>query len=213
MCCEECSQGHLPDLLDIDSMIDVLTLCNFCIFSNVLDFRTYSFPGVGEADTPTPRDQKQREVWDRNALTSLDRQYFVYVRGLAINFIRWLSCNFDATSAEAMEQTSSFETSFCGTYLLSQACAILNYKKQAEAEQLAKIPWCQFKDVERQLQYLFYRGDTDNDPWYGDWAARKADFQKHESLSFGETLYTISRKQTPVKFIGTMLHLFSTYFD
>ena len=50
----EYNPGHLPDLLDLESMIDVLTLCNFCILANVLDFRTYSFNALKESDSPSP---------------------------------------------------------------------------------------------------------------------------------------------------------------
>ncbi len=187
-------------------MIDVLTLCNYCILSNVLDFRTYGFPGVGETDTPSPRDRSQRDLWDRNALSQVDRQYFIYVRGLAINFIRWLSCNYDATSSQAMSPIPSFEKDFCGNYILNQACAILNYKKQAEAERLATIPWCKFKDIERQLQYVLSGGDDDEEePLFGDWLARKEGYQNYSSLSFGDTSYIISRKETPRQFTGRTL--------
>jgi hypothetical protein len=209
---EEYSPGHLPDLLNFDSMVDVLTLCNFCILSNVLDFRTYGFPNIGEGDTPSQRGLDQRDTWDRNAFSRLDREHFIYVRGLAINFIKWLSCNFDAKLPQGTRPIPSFEKNFCGNYLLNQACAILNYKEQAEAEGLATISWCKFKDIKRQLQYVFHGdGDDDEEPWYGDWATRKVSYKKHTSLSFGNT-YIISRKKKPLQFTGRILRLLCCTF-
>ena len=94
---------------------------------------------------------------------------------------------------EAMRPISSFEKDFCGDYILNQACAILNYKKQAEAEWLATIPWCKFKDIKWQLQYVLSGGNNDEkEPWFGDWLARKKNYQNYSSLSFGDTSYIIS---------------------
>ncbi len=102
-------------------------------------------------------------------ISQINQQYFIYVRGLAINFIRWLSCNYDAMSSQAMRLIPFFEKDFCGNYILNQACAILNYKKQAEMEQLATIPLCKFKDIEWQLQYVLSGGDNNEEkPWFGD---------------------------------------------
>jgi hypothetical protein len=185
-------------------MIDVLTLCNYCILCNVLDFRTYGFNGVGEADVPTLRDRDQRNTHDRNALTVEDRYYFIYVRGLAINFIKWLSCNFDATSIQSSTPIQ-FEKYFCGRYLLNQACAILNYKKQAEAEKLMTIPYCKFKDIEQQLDYLLGGDGYEDELWYGDWHDAKRQFANHTTLAFGDTSFVISRKETPDHFTGKRL--------
>ena len=191
---EEYTPGHLPDVSDIESMTDVLTLCNYCILSNVLDFCTYGFSN-GYNNPPSPRDHDQREVWDRNALSLVDRKYFIYVCGLAINLIRWLGCNFDATSVQGTSPVM-FEKHFCGLYLIDQACAILNYKKKAEEENLATIPWCKFKDIDRQLEFVFHRKD-DEEPWFGDWPTKKADFKGFSRLAFTKA-YIISRKASPL---------------
>jgi hypothetical protein len=188
-------------------MIDVITLCNYCILANVLDFRTYGFPGVGEGDSPTPRDRDQRQRWDRNALTMLDRHYITHIRGLSINLIRWLSQNFEVTPAEATSPFD-FKQEFCGNYIMRQACAILNYKKMAETQQLATIPWCKFKDVEQQLNYVFDANtDEEEEPWFGDWYTKKLSFAKYNSLSFGNTKFTITRKESPGTFTGRLLRL------
>ena len=204
---EEWSPGHLPNLLDFDSMIDALTLCNFCILSNVLDFRTYGFPGVGEDDRPTERNLGQRRRWDRNALTVQDRQYFTYVRGLAINFIQWLSCSFDAISSITKQSVKSFQENICGKYLMTQACAILQYKEQAVEQKLPTIPWCSYSDVEQQIEFVFQDDENQNEPWFGDWTTTKFHYQDHSSLQFLDPTYQISRKKEPLPFNGKLLIL------
>jgi hypothetical protein len=181
-------------------MINVLTLCNFCILANVLNFNTYRF--ANNTDNPTPRDRDQYEQWDRNGLSPVDREHMIYVRGLAINFIRWLSCNFEARSVESTEIIRPFLENLCGKYLLRQACAILNYKKLAEAERLPTIPHCKFRDVQRQLRYVLHKDDDDDEEaWYGDWTVASLGYLRHTSMSFGEHV-TISRKECAEEFTG-----------
>ena len=92
--------------------------------------------GIGETNAPSPHDRSQRDLWDRNDLSQVNQQYFIYVCELAINFMRWISCNYYAMSSQAMRPILSFKKDFCENYILNQTCAILNYKKQAEVERL-----------------------------------------------------------------------------
>lgn len=193
---KEYTPGHLPDLLNPDSLIDVLTLCNFCILSNVLDFRTYSFIN----EPPTAQDLDKREQWDLNAISRLDREYFIYVRGLAINFIRWLSCNFDAKPIQPHSPMLCILTDICGRYLSSQACTILNYKKRSEAEDLVTIPHCSYMDIRSQLEYLFEHSGQEKE-WCGDWKSNLITFQNQTSMCF-DTKFTVSRKHSPDEFTG-----------
>jgi len=194
----EYTPGHLPDLLDVESMIDVLTLCNFCILANVLDFRTYSFHGLKESDNPSPRDWDQRNRWDRNALSWVDREYYVYVRGLALNLIRWISCHYDATSLQSQHPVQSFEKNFCGKYLIDQACAILSYKQKAQDEGILTLPHCKFNHVERQIDYVFHG----NESLFGDWEMKKPGFHNFTSLACSKS-FTITKKNPPQEFKGT----------
>ena len=176
-------------------MIGVLTICNYSILANVVDFRTYGF--LNQTLSPSARDVDQRMRWDRNSFSRVDREHFIYVRGLAINFLHWLNCNFDVYSADATAPTQFFLRDICGKYLLSQACAILHYKKKAEAERLLTIPFCKFRDIKTQLHYLF-----GEEAWYGDWTTFSIAFEKYSSLAFGETIIRISRKESPSLFNG-----------
>ena len=77
----------------MDTFIDILSLCNFCILSNVLDPRTYSFLDLMYRQNATTTHILQCQKHDYNVLSPADRLYFSYVRGLAINLITWIdSC-------------------------------------------------------------------------------------------------------------------------
>ena len=52
------------------SMIDVLTLCNFCILANVLDFHKYYFDGLNKSDSFSLYDWDQQIQWDQNTLNT-----------------------------------------------------------------------------------------------------------------------------------------------
>ena len=178
-------------------MLDVLTLCNYCILANVLDFRTYSFPSLGSSDHPSKADNAKREMWDYNEMSTLDRQHSTFVRGLARNLFDWISCNFDITLDDAEKPTSDVKKDVCITYLVEQACAILNYKFLAENNGVVGVNHCSFIDVERQLDLLLREEERDS------WLAAKKKYKEHNSLCFGDSSFVVSRKKEPLKFVGT----------
>ncbi len=180
------------------------------MLANVLDFRTYSFPTLEDHEVPSPRELDQRHQWDYNGLSVVDREYFAYARGLALNLIMWLGCNFDITfpagqdehgEAISLEPIDDFELLVAGRYILNQACAILTYKKRADEEPLPGIRNCKFEDVERQLDLLL----GNKDRWFGNWKLAKVHFEESTSLAFGDTTFTVKRKDLPLIFKGTLL--------
>lgn len=177
-------------------MVDVLTLCNYCILGNVLDSRTYSFPGASDSSPPTEEDYKKRLTWDYNEMSILDREHSLYVRGLARNLFQWIACNYDITFVDAAQASTNVKKDLCIHYLMEQSCAILHYKKQAESQKVDGVNYCSFKDVEKQLDWVL--GDDDADAW----SANKALFREHDTLSFGDRLFHVSKKLKPLQFIG-----------
>jgi hypothetical protein len=200
----EYSDGHLPNLLDSQSFVDVLTLCNFCILVNVLDFQTYSFRGLSDQEKPSPRDFEQRVRWDYNAVSVLNREYYTYARGLAHNFISWLASNYDVTYAHSNETVPDLEKDFCRKYLTDQACAMLAYKTQAEEESFHGLEYCSQGDLDRQMGYLFK--DDEND-WFGDWRLKKANLDNYRTLSFNSMAFTVTKKDSPLKYACKLFFL------
>ena len=201
--CLEYSPGHMPDLLKSESLVDVLTLCNLCCLVNVLDFRTYSFQHLGSNEYPSPRELDQRERWDYNALTIVDREYFTFVRGLARIFIIWVGCHYEIISSQSEEAVVNFERDFAGAYLEKQAVAILNYKRAADKEGLTGAPHCTYKALEKQMDLLF-----GNEPSsLGDWAKVKVQYKSNTTLAFGDRTFSVRKKDMAGKFGGMLLSL------
>jgi hypothetical protein len=133
--------------------MDLLTLCNFCILSNVLDPRTYNFPGLPYGETALPINVLQQQKHDYNALSPDDRHYYSYVRGLAINLINWVHCQYIFEDSEG--RLYDF-TTLSRQYLHRQVRAIVAYKGQAEKNQICRgVPNCSEAHVRRQVALLF----------------------------------------------------------
>jgi hypothetical protein len=193
---------HLPDLTNVLSLVDVLSLCNFCILANVLDLNTYSFPDLAYRQKPTAKHKRLRELYDYNALGPDRRRYFSYIRGLAVNLINWISCRYDVTSTDELTdpaiEPENFVRDFAGQYLLRQAHAMLNYKVLAEEQGVLGIGNCKAADVRRQLELLFH-GKED---LYGPFDFDDPDLDLHPSWAFGHFRYRVSEKTNPLPFKG-----------
>ena len=178
-------------------MVNILTLCNYCILPNVLDSRTYSFPGLGASELPSDVDLQKRAMWDYNDMSTFDRQHSTFVRGLAHNLFDWISCNFNITLDDTEEPTSNVKEDVCFTYLIEQACAILHYKYLAESYNVVGVNHCSFEDVKRQLDLVLREEEKEA------WLAAKKNFTEHNSLSFGDSSFVVTRKENPLLFVGT----------
>lgn len=190
---------HLPALANVISLVDVLSLCNFCIMANVLDCNTYSFLDLPYGKKATAKQMRLRVLYDYNALDPDRRRHFSYIRGLAMNLIKWISCHYDVRSKEADAEPINFVRDFAGQYLMRQAHALLNYKIQAEEQEILGLWNCKAEDVRRQLNLLF-NGKEDT---YGPFDFEDPDLDLYDSLAFGDYKYLVSQKTTPLTFEGT----------
>ena len=143
---------------------------------------------------PSPREEDQRTLWDYNAVTIIDREYFTHVRGIAHNLITWIGCNYDVTIAGAIVD---FDRDVAGQYLIEQCCTILNYKEKAVEKDLRGPRFCTVADVERQLDLLFAQGMSR----FGNWSERKLEVKTHVSLAFGMSV-DVRKKKLPLEFKG-----------
>ena len=184
---------HLPELTDMNKFVDVATLCNFCILSNVLDPRTYNFDDIPYGHTANATHLAQRRQHNYNALSPRDRLYFSYVRGLAINLIHWVNCNYTFEDKEAHH--NDFIT-LARTYLHQQVQAILKYKQRAEKESIHGFPNCTSSDLLHQVKLLFAEG-------MAEFAGLSVtELRGATSLSWDPELTPVKRKQ-PLVFKGT----------
>ena len=114
------------------SLVDVLSLCNYCILANVLDRDTYQFP-LSKGRKPTASELRLRDRYDYNALSPLKRRYFAYVRGLALGLLEWIAWNYDIVSSKedppVQRNPCEIMLEVISPFLHDQAYAILNYKR------------------------------------------------------------------------------------
>ena len=145
----------------MEDLFNILTLCNYCILGNVLDRRTYSFPGH------TPKNPglrlQNRIQYDYNALSPSDRYQFTYFRGLALNLISWLSCHYIATPRKGTTDEQADDDTIdiqelAASYLQRQASSLLNYKVRAKQVKYKGLEECSIADIQRQLELLFADG-------------------------------------------------------
>lgn len=195
---------HLPVLTKLSSLVDILSLCNYCIMANVLDMLTYSFPDLSYGHMMTAKHKRLRVQYDYNAIGPDKRRYYTYIRGLAMNMINWIACHYDVfhrslnldstMNAEPVE----FVRDFAGRFLLKQAHSLLNYKTAAEEQNLRGLWNCTADDVRSQLNLLFDAKDN----LYGPLKFNEPDLSEYRSFAFGDFSYNVIRKTTPLAFKG-----------
>ena len=143
-------------MMHFRTLVDVYSLCNYCVLANVLDYKTYQFP-MSQGSKPTPRQLRLRAQYDYNALTPVQREYYTYICGLALHFMKWVHSRFSiiSTVENRPEETTVSVGTLMLRHLYAQAYAILYYKRKAEAQKVRGIDNCKAADVRRQLGYLF----------------------------------------------------------
>ena len=187
--------SHLPDLQGMDRFVDLACLINYCILSNVLDPRTYNFPDIDYGRAASSTHIAQRIQFDYNALSPNDRLHFSYIRGLAINLIDWVNCNYVFFDEDRNPQDF---TTLARKFLHQQVRAILKYKIMAQKSKIRGVPNCSAVDVRRQIELLFAEGMPELR------GLSIAELRDAESLSwpYDDNVLTPEKQSTPWKFTG-----------
>jgi hypothetical protein len=81
--------SHLPNVKDIDGLMNLLSACVLVILGNVLDFRTYRAPSQEEY---TKADKNQQILIDNeiNTIPVNERLAICYARGVALRLVNWI---------------------------------------------------------------------------------------------------------------------------
>jgi len=182
------------------SLIDVLALCTYCLLANVLDYNSYQFP-LFRGRKPTSAELRLRTKFDYNALSPVKRRYFTYIRGIALNVIRWINAHYDVVSTKAARQISDEAPDTLGsimcTYMGQQAHCLLNYKRKAQEQKLRGIDNCKAADVQRQLELLFVENDNIPNDFDFD-----LDLSAYDCFTFTDYSWRVVRKAQPNAFTG-----------
>ncbi len=172
------ASAHVPNLRNMDSLLDLLATCSISILSNVLDFETYCHPhqGTGEDSASdgettafmskashtgnghTSNQLRQMELFDYNAKSADDRAGCVYVRGLALDLLNWLAENYLLVEPNGRPAPDSFGVLMDN--LSHHAYMVWLAKKKAADQEVKGAPHCTLAALERQLRGLFEDGSV-----------------------------------------------------
>ncbi|PPQ76656.1 hypothetical protein CVT26_013946 [Gymnopilus dilepis] len=88
---EHRSYKHLPRIHTVDGLLDLLSLCNLLVLSNVIDFRTYLTPNQSAFCSDADVRLAMQARFDRTGISRKERVSMMYARGLAFNILHWVS--------------------------------------------------------------------------------------------------------------------------
>ena len=121
----------------MDGVLNFVSVAILCLLGNVLDFRTYSAPNQHETTKLSKEQSFLLKEHDVNAIHFKERQGICYVRGVALQALRWISKECivrDATGATVLDLPL--------TFTIQILKALLSYKQLATKEGLDGAPHC-----------------------------------------------------------------------
>jgi hypothetical protein len=85
---------HLPDIQNVEGLLDLISGCTPAILGSVLDFKTYSAPNQAEDDPMTKEQQKLWNEFDRNDIPGDECMAICYACGIAVAVFQWIHTRF-----------------------------------------------------------------------------------------------------------------------
>ena len=147
--CPDPDVEHLPNPAQMDSLMDLISLCIIGVLINVLDFRTYTHRAAGKEMSEFEKEQLAK--FDCNGLSLSERQACQYVRGLALQMLRWIDDHYCVKDAEAKTVHG-----FAFNCLFTFVQALRTYIKEAEQQEgISSVPNCTSVSLDNQIESLF----------------------------------------------------------
>jgi hypothetical protein len=138
--------SHLPNVNNIDGLMNLLSACVLVIFGNVLDFRTYRAPTQEENQKA---DKNQRTLIDHeiNAIPVGERFAICYSRGVSLHLIKWIRrfCVVTGPGGEIVRDLPSY-------FFVQIAQTLIKYKEGADASKLEVQANCTLDMLTRQIE-------------------------------------------------------------
>ena len=125
--------------------MDLLSLSFLGLMSNVLDFRTYRY-GIQD------QDGDLMDAYDLNAMNRQDRTVCMYIRGMGWTIQKWIDMHYELENADGVNVNVR---NFIINYNAHMACAILQYKRQADMQQVKGAPGSTYEWLKSQLDMVF----------------------------------------------------------
>ncbi|KAF9527083.1 hypothetical protein CPB83DRAFT_895515 [Crepidotus variabilis] len=151
-------QAHLPQidvaegsLAPMDEVVNFLSACAIVFFSNALDPRTYTPPGMDseEGHVASEGQKTIMDTYDVNAISPEEREEICEARGATLEALAWFRCSFEVRR-EADQQA----VDFVAHYFTWLARSILRYKHVAELNGVKSAADFTTKELEAQVENL-----------------------------------------------------------
>lgn len=137
--------SHLPNVNNIDGLMNLLSACVLVILGNVLDFRTYRAPTQEEY---TKADQNQQILIDHdiNTIPINERLAICYARGVALRLINWIR-HCSVITGPGGDSISDLPSRF----FIQIAQTLIKYKEGANASKLDVQANCTLEMLTEQI--------------------------------------------------------------
>ena len=145
-CITDPAASHLPNVDNIDGLMNLLSACVLVILGNVLDFRTYRAP-TQEENQEADENQQILIDHDFNTIPVNERFSICYSRGVALHLIKWIR-RFSVITGPGGEIVQDLPSSF----FVQIAQTLIKYKKGANISELDLDANCKLDMLVKQIE-------------------------------------------------------------
>jgi len=138
--------SHLPNVHNIDGLMNLLSACVLVVLGNVLDFRTYRAP-TQEENQKANKNQQLLIDQDLNTIPVNERFAICYSRGVALHLMDWIRrfSSITGPGGEKIQDLPSF-------FFVQIAQTLIKYKMGANDSQLDLQANCKLDMLTRQIE-------------------------------------------------------------
>jgi hypothetical protein len=146
MNCADPAASHLPNVDNIDGLMNLLSACVLVVLANVLDFRTYRAP-TQEENQKANKNQQILIDHDFNTIPVNERFAICYSRGVALHLINWVRrfCLVTGPEGENVHDLPSL-------FFVQIVQTLIQYKKGANITQLESQANCTLDMLTSQIE-------------------------------------------------------------
>ncbi|KIM40847.1 hypothetical protein M413DRAFT_27977 [Hebeloma cylindrosporum] len=180
------AREHVPDLENMDSLMDTITTCIMGIFTNMLDPDTYVLP-ISESNV-TEEERLQFERDDFNGMIKIDRMACTYVRGLSWSLLNWLNRNFLLSNNDHIVDIVDLSNRL----MLHLSISLWRNRTRPTDQAVNGVPAYNPDIIKRQLEGLFNEDSQIRSQF-------KENVEKDEEpTDFNTSGYTVKRRELPL---------------
>ena len=138
----------MPDVNNINGLLNLLPACVLVVLGNVVDFRTYKAPNQYEDTSADAQLMGLMKSIDLNAIPFNERKAMCYARGVALHTMDWIrdSCT--------IKHGDNVVEDLPSQYFVQVTNTLWHYKKRADNMDRTGAPHCTVTSMRRQITNL-----------------------------------------------------------